>query len=239
MSYVLTLNDEHSQRLEVLARDEQLPTLELIEKIILEYLDSTHPVPAGRDLGTAKDLYTWDEERGIVRFVPANKRVFIVTARSWDMVEEELFVKLLRRASSLLTEMGGAYGKATTLDYRSAAANPEELTAYLEHLGRTAGWGKFVVQGDFKGPKITVRIWDCVFCRGRSMSVGRTDPCYFLMGTCKGIADTVYDSMHYVEETKCCARGNEYCEIIIRKASESQGSVWQMGSGAPADTSMR
>jgi predicted hydrocarbon binding protein len=243
VSYLLTLNDEHSQRLESLAKNERLPAPELIEKIVIGYLDSAHgtgPAVDLQDVAALKDLYRWDEEKGIIRFTPANKRVMILTARSWDAVEEDLFIKLLKGASPLLTEMGIAYGKATALDYRAATTNPESVAAYFEYLGRTAGWGKFTVSGDLvKGSKVTIRVWDCVFCRSRNASIGRADPCNFLMGVCKGIADTVFDSENYVEESKCCARANEYCEIVIRTATDSDKSAWQMRSGAPTQASMR
>jgi len=250
MSYLLTLKEIHSQRLEALARKERLQAPELIEKIVVGYLESA-PGNSGvrddnsaaldlQDIAGVKGLYKWDEDKGIISFTPANKRILIVTARSWDAVEQDLFTKLLKGAVPLLTEMGTAYGRATALDYRSVTTNPENLSAYFEHLGLAAGWGKFSMSGDLsKGSKITVRVWDCVFCRSRNASVGRSDPCNFLMGVCKGIADTVYDSVHYVEEVKCCARANDYCEISIRKTTDSEKASWSMGTNSPNDASMR
>jgi predicted hydrocarbon binding protein len=250
MSYLLTLNGMNSERLEALARKERLQAPELIEKIVVGYLESAPGNSGLREAGQAtlalgdiagvKALYRWDEDRGNISFTPANKRVLIVTARSWDAVEQDLFLKLFKGAAPLLTEMGTAYGRATALDCRSVTTNPENLPAYFEHLGLIAGWGKFSMSGDLgKGSKITVRVWDCVFCRSRNASVGRADPCNFLMGVCKGIADTVFDSVHYVEETKCCAKANDYCEILIRKSADSEKVLWPMGSNASNGAPLR
>ncbi len=250
MSYLLTLKEAHSERLEALAKKERLQAPELIEKIVVGYLESA-PGSSGvrqdsnmlmdlQDIAGVRGLYRWDEAKGTISFTPANKRVLIVTAKSWDAAEQDLFAKLLKGAAPLLVEMGNAYGRATALDYRSVTTNPENLSAYFEHLGLSAGWGKFSMSGDpLKGSKITGRIWNCVFCRSRNASVGRSDPCNFLMGVCKGIADTVFDSVHYVEEVKCCARANEYCEILIRKSVESEKASWSMGVNSSNDTSLR
>jgi predicted hydrocarbon binding protein len=248
MTYLLTLSETHSARLEQLARKERLKTPELIEKIVTGYLESVPAIISGADgQGTSNlqntgvnYLYKWDEEKGIITFTPTNKRVFIATARSWDALEQDLFMKLLKGAAPLLTEMGAAYGRATALDYRSLTSNPEDLTAYFEHLGLAAGWGLFSTTGDLeRGSKITVRVRDCVFCRSRNASMGRRDPCYLLMGVCKGTADTVFDSAHYVEETKCCARGDDFCEILIRKSAESEKPSWSMGANPSSDVSLR
>jgi predicted hydrocarbon binding protein len=250
MSYLLTLNDLNSEKLEALAKKERLQAPELVEKIILGYLESA-PGSSGhrdqvtktldlQDIAGVKGLYRWDEVKGVINFTPANKRVFILTARSWDSVEQDLFNKLLKGAAPLLSEMGAAYGRATAMDYRSVTTNPENLPAYFEHLGLTAGWGKFAMSGDItKGSKVIIRVWNCVFCRSRNASVGRGDSCHFLMGVCKGIADTVFDSPHYVEETRCCAKANDYCEILIRNSADSERSSWSMGSNASNGASLR
>ena len=188
------------------------------------------------DIAGVKGLYKWDEDKGIISFTPDNKRVFIMTARSWDAIEQDLFAKLLKGAAPLLMEMGIAYGRATALDYRSVMTNPENLSSFLEQLGLTAGWGKFTASGDLaKGSKITVRVWNCVFCRSRNASVGRTEACSFLVGVCKGIADTVLNSSHYVYETKCISKGNDLCEIVLGRETNSEGggADWSFAGRAP------
>lgn len=245
MSYLLTLSDGNSERLEALARREGVQASDLIERIVIGYIESppaetlsSEVVPSVlRDVGGIKDLFRWDEQRGIISFTPANKRVFMMTARSWDTVEQDLYAKLRKGASPLFSDMGEAYGRATATDYRSITQDPEDLAPYLEHLGRTAGWGRFSVSGDLsQGSKVVVRVENCVFCRSRNASVYRGDPCQFLMGVCRGIASTVFNAGYYAEETKCCARANEYCEIVIRRSSDSEKVVWPPGPGASALT---
>src|SRR5271169_5216658 len=100
MSYLLTLKEVHSERLEALAKKERLQAPELIEKIVVGYLESA-PGNSGlrqdsstlmdlQEIAGVKGLYRWDEDKGIISFTPANKRVLIVTAKSWDAVEQDL-----------------------------------------------------------------------------------------------------------------------------------------------------
>lgn len=236
MSYLLTFTDANSLRLEALAMKEKVGAHELMERIVLGYINASHDASLVQDagkttesspIGGSKDLYRWDEERGVVTFTPANKRVFFVTGRSWDTVEQDLHNRLRKGASTLLSDMGFTYGTATALDYKSITSNPEAVAGYLEHLGVAAGWGDFTLSGDItQGSKIVIRVENCVFCRSRNASVGRRDPCDFLMGVCRGIASIVFDCSYYAEETKCCARANDYCEILLRKASESEKNPW-------------
>lgn len=249
MSYLLTLGDLHSERLEALAKKEQLQATELLEKIVVGYLESRsedgpseeQPSPSpDLELTVSKDLFRWDEARGAISFTPANRRVFIVNARSWDAVEHDLFAKLLKGAAPLILEMGNAYGQATALDYRSVTGDPERLATYFEHLGTVSGWGRFSLSGDLaKGSRITVRVSDCVFCGSRRTTAGRTNPCHFMMGVCKGIADTVFGSPHSVQETKCSARGNEVCEFSISRSAGAEKEVWPPGPNPVSGGSWR
>ncbi len=240
MSYLLTLNALNSERLEELAKRERVQAPELIERIIVGYLDSTNdnapppdqanPTLETQGIAGVRALFQWDEDKGFIVFTPANRRVFVMNAHSWDAVEQDLFTKLLKGAAPLISEIGAAYGRATALDYRSITDDPESLASYFEHLGLTTGWGRFSLAGDLsEGSKLTVRVRGCVFCESRNANAGRTDPCHFIVGVCKGITDTIFGFSHSVQETKCCARGNDFCEILIVKATDSERAAWPPG----------
>ena len=186
------------------------------------------------------ELYRWDEQKGAIVFTPTNKRVFIINAHAWSLIEQDLLARFLRGASPLLSEMGNAYGVAIALDYRSITDDPENVASYFEHLGLAAGWGKFSLTGDLaKGSKITIRVRDCIFCGSRNPGAERKDQCYFITGVCKGIADTVFGFPHYVRETKCCARGNDLCEIMVGKATDSEQAAWPPGPNPMTGVSLR
>ncbi|MDA4121937.1 MAG: hypothetical protein OK456_02005 [Thaumarchaeota archaeon] len=223
--------------MEDLARKKQVQPPQLIEEIIVGYLNSTlggpHlPEPTSPSAETVqlaglRELFRWDEERGSIVFASANKRVFILNAHSWDGVEQDLFAKLLKGAAPILTEMGTAYGRAAALDYRSITSDPEAVASYFEYLGLTAGWGKITVGGDLtRGSKITIKVKGCVFCASRNMSMGRAEPCHFIIGVCKGIVDTVYGGPHSVHESKCFAKGNELCEIVVTATTGAVKTTW-------------
>jgi predicted hydrocarbon binding protein len=241
MSYLLSLDELASKKLEGLAGKERLPASKLIERVVMSYLDS---VDAGRDFSHGanarpvsgavgyKDLYRWDEEKGTIRFTASNRRAFLMSAHAWSAVEANLFLNLGRDAPRLLSAMGHALGRMIALDYRSATDEPENIETYFKYLSLAAGWGKFSLSGDLQnGSKIIVKVGECVFCASRNGSDGRKDPCWFLIGVCKGTADTVFDSPHNVYEAKCSAKGNDSCEIVLSKSSQSESGTadWSWG----------
>jgi predicted hydrocarbon binding protein len=241
MSYVLTLDEPSSKKLEELAEKERLPASKLIERAVMGYLGSigeSHDPLGGADarldsnVASHKDLYGWDEEKGTVRFLPSDRRAFIMNAHAWDALEESLFLVLEKDAARILSVMGHAFGRMIALDYRSVTDEPENIKSYFEYLSLAAGWGKFSVLGDLQnGSKITVRVMNCVFCTSRNASVGRKNPCCFLMGVCKGTADTFFNFSHDVQETKCCAKGNDFCEVVLSRESHSGSGMadWSWG----------
>jgi len=239
MGYVLTLDEPSSKKLEALAGMERLPATKLIERVVRSYLDSIgkasdfsigEGVDPDLNVARLKEIYKWDEENGAILTASSKKRVFVMNAHSWDAVERYLFLNLLTGAEVLLSEMGNAYGRGIALDYRSVTEDPENLGSYFENLGLAAGWGRFTLSGDLhNGSKITVKVRDCVFCRDRNASLGRGDKCSFLMGVCKGIADTVFDFPHFVYETKCCAKGNDYCQIVMTREADSESGKVEFG----------
>jgi len=244
LPYTLKLNDINSEILETLAKERGLSASDFIERIVVGYLDaetlklgkpplSSRAKPAldPSDFSLIKNLYKWDKRDGAIVFIPTNERVFLVNARSWNAIEQDLFTKYLSGAAHLLSEMGSAYGRAVALDYRSVTANPENLTSYFVHLGLVAGWGKFSLSGDLEeGSKIGVHVRDCVFCRSRQVDDTKKPSCSFLSAVCKGIADTVFGLPHSVRETKCSSIGDEFCEISIWNSTNSEENAWPPGS---------
>jgi len=239
MPYLLTLDEPSSKKLETIAEKERLPATKLIERAVAGYLDSTsehhdssHGAIKNLDLNAAghKGLYKWDEEKGDIRFTPSNRRVFIMNARVWDAIEESLFLSLNKDATRLLSAMGRSFGRTIALDYGSVTGEPEDIRSYFEYLGPAAGWGKFSLSGDLQnGSEITLKIRNCVFCTSRDVSVGHKNSCCFLMGVCEGIVDTVNDFSHYVCETKCCAKGDDFCEIVMSREVDSESGKIDLG----------
>jgi predicted hydrocarbon binding protein len=186
------------------------------------------------------ELFSWDEQRGTIVFAPANRRVFIINAHAWGLIEDDLLAHFHKGASPLLLEMGTAYGRAIALDYRSVEGDPENVTSFFEHLGLASGWGRFSISGDLaKGSKITVKVSDCVFCESRNLSAGSNDQCHFIVGVCKGIADVVFGFPHFASETKCRSRGDGLCEIVVGRATGSEGAARTSGPDPMTDASQK
>jgi len=234
MPYLLELDETSSEKLEALAERERLPATKLIERVVLGHLGSAseHDFPLREktrpDSAVAgqTDLYRWDEEKGTIRFVPSNRRVFVMNAHAWSAIEASLFSNIEKEAPRFLSAWGHAYGRMTALDYRSATHEPENIKSYFEYLSLAAGWGKFSLSGDLQGgSKITIKVVECAFCGSRNASEGRKDPCWFLTGVCKGVADTVFDSSHDARETKCFAKGNDSCDIVLTRLSQPESGA--------------
>jgi predicted hydrocarbon binding protein len=240
LSYLPTLDILEPTKLETLAENERLPASELIRRMVKSHLDSVaakpnqlsgaitkrNPNVVGEEVLPGRD----EEERasGLIR---TDRRAFVMSAHAWSAVEQLLFLNLLEGAAPLLTAMGIAFGRALALDYGIVTVEPQNIRSYFEYLDKVAGWGKFVLTGDGQNEsRITVRVRDCAFCGNRSASVGRKEPCSFPMGVYKGIADTIFDSSHFVYETKCCAKGDGFCEITIGKEAnpERRNAEWYL-----------
>ncbi len=198
--HTVKLNDSNSQMLEALAKEQHLQASELIERLVVDYLDSNaldygdlspgngaNPRLDPKNLSGIKNLYRWDEQNAAIVFTPTDERVFFMNAHSWSAIERDILTKPYRRAASLLTSMGASYGRAAALDYRSITKDSEKLTPYFVHLGLIAGWGKFSPSGDLEeGSEVIIRVRDCVFCGSRDAGAGRNDPCYFIAGVARG-----------------------------------------------------
>ncbi len=232
VSLAIELEEAERDRLSRIAADQGVSPSELIERMVAGNLAGS-PVPGRhpwRPPGSPGELYRWDEQKGAVLFTPTNRRVFILNARAWALIEQDLLAYFMKDASPLLLEMGYSYGRATALDYRLVTDDPDHLASYFEHLGQSAGWGKFSLSGDLtKGSRVMVRVHDCVFCATRNPSAERTDSCRFIMGVCKGIADAVFGFQHYVYESRCFALGNGFCEIVVGRATDSEKAAWRDG----------
>jgi predicted hydrocarbon binding protein len=248
MSYLVTLDDLNAKRLEELAERDGLPALTIIEKIVKEHLDHVTsdqdspdgPKASAEEVAGYGTLYRWDENRGEIIFTPANRRVYITNGRSWSAVEHDLNAKFSKGAEYLLMGMGAAYGVATARDYRAITGDRENLAAFFEHLGLAAGWGRFQLAGDLvKGTRVTVRVYDCVFCGARDGNTARNQPCPFIVGVCKGIADVVFGAIHTAQETKCRAGGYEFCEVSISEVKGSDAAHWPPGSNPMTGNPLR
>ncbi len=174
-------------------------------------------------------LVQWDLPSGTITYRSTKRRYFMVNGRSWTMLEEALFLNLMKGAAQMIFEMGRAYGNAVALDLTEALEDLRKANVYIEQMAALTGLGRLSIEGDIeKGRKLKVRVDNCVFCaKGGSVSQGR-DSCYFLMGVTKGMVDTIYDWPHTVYEGKCCLRGDEYCEIVVnsKEGLEEKGKAW-------------
>jgi predicted hydrocarbon binding protein len=146
-----------------------------------------------------------------------NRRVFIMAARAWEIVEDTLSLRLLKGANELLLEMGFAYGKSMALDYGFLTSEPENMGSFFESLGSLAGWGRISVEGNVaSGSRITLKVVNCLFCRRGTSTTKERDSCYFLIGVSKGVVTTIYNRSYIASEQRCRLRGYDDCKIELR-----------------------
>jgi len=120
-------------------------------------------------------------------------------------------------AAPILFLMGINTGKElASLISRFTKLSHEQGISLFKEISRAVGWGIVEIAGfDKSRYELVVRVYDCwesAVSRGLAKSPG----CYFTKGIIKGLADTYSGFESEVEEVKCRARGDDYCEFICK-----------------------
>ena len=224
-------------KLHKLAEDERLTVSSALDKIVDAYSEMVAEERKGASNGSRRRQKSrmelsgiaWNETTGTLTLSPSDNRLFLMSSHAWALLEEALFLNLLKGASTLIFEMGRAYGRALAIELVAASKDSGSIGDHFERVCRLMGWGRVAVEGDLvKGQKITFKVDNCLFCGNRSSTAIGRDSCYFFMGVAKGFADTVVDWPHSVREKNCRLRGDENCEFIVESKQEfdSKESKW-------------
>ncbi len=239
MVQTVSLDEQQYLKLASIAKKDNLSIADLLRKAMETYEGVSSPQPKARRTRDERrteptpqedsELLVRDLHAGSMSFKPSKRRLFLMTARAWNVMEEALFNNLLKGAPPLVFEMGKAYGGGLAEDYITLLEDPSSMKDYFERMASFTGWGRVDLQGDtVTGKKLVIRVENCLFCESRASNPAGRESCYFLMGVCKGIVDVLYDWPHTVRETKCRLKGESYCEIVLESKTsfDSNSKNW-------------
>lgn len=162
------------------------------------------------------DFYELDFSKGIIRNKFDKGRVFIISAGTFGIFQDEIYRASTKDAPHLLQGIGRAYGRALA-HVRSSQGLNVGAVVDLQVLASVAGWGKVSVIGNLNSdpePKLTVK--DCIFCSPPyKRSIAKCD---FLAGVVQGVADELFPKEFKVSEGRCIGMGDEFCEMKLQRA---------------------
>ncbi len=147
--------------------------------------------------------------------------ILLLGRRAW-IISEAMSRGLFRDVKA---EFGGAgrvflyylgveVGKSIYRSYKDYTASDEEFLLLIKALVKAIGWG---IMKEFKplpNGTYVVRIYDnieCAMCKPSKEPTGD-----FFRGIIAGLLLQLTGKMMFIEEVKCIAKGDPYCEFVAR-----------------------
>jgi predicted hydrocarbon binding protein len=127
-----------------------------------------------------------------------------------------------------LYDTGYDSGEDVMLDFKSVLSPAKIIVNTMMNtmmgVQEMLGWGKFDLKKFDKKKSYMVIHWDSAIARAMIKKFGRQDEpmCSWPCGVLAGALGVLLDDKLQARETKCIAKGDEYCELIIeRKTTKS------------------
>ncbi len=117
------------------------------------------------------------------------------------------------KAREIMMSGGYSGGRASAEKFTGELGlSGNEIIEFMCNMGGFLGWGK--MEGEIDEKRILIRVYGSPFAEAYGMS--DRGVCHLIEGVFKGIGDIIFgDSIS--EETRCLAKGDEYCEIEVIK----------------------
>ncbi len=162
------------------------------------------------------EIFNVDLEHGVVTRKADGTRVVALGSHGWATMEKELESTFITGAAVILQRVGYSYGRAMGRAAKNQNVSPEQAFDTMQSVARESGWGMLSLSsGDLYHGEARVTVKDCFFCLHARES---TEPvCYVLAGLVGGITDEIIGISHRVTETKCIAKGDGVCEVLIER----------------------
>ena len=169
-----------------------------------------------QDEPVEEEVLTVDMQHGIVTRNFDGSRVMALGSHGWATIERELETTFITGAAVILQRLGYSYGRAVGRAAKKQDLDPEHAFEAMQNLARESGWGGFNLNsGDLNAGEAAITVRDCFFCLHARES---PEPvCHVLTGLVGGMADEILNVSHRVAETKCIAKGDAVCEILIER----------------------
>ena len=161
----------------------------------------------------------YEFQTGAITRKVSNARVFLLSARSWGIIQQNMFLTFSSGAAVVLQEMGKAYGQDLAKEAKRWSRHPSEALRALQSLAGVSGWGTVTLRGDpIYESGLTISVDGCVFCSELPPTKTADGVCYFLRGVLRGLTDGLYGGSHEVKETTCAVRGEDKCTFRVTRA---------------------
>ena len=164
------------------------------------------------------DFFTLNFRTGAVHNQLTDERVQIVPALRWKRLREKLAREFGGQAPLIMSYIGSSLGSSFAEEMIANISDPEALARHLSDMSAAAGWGILSMVGDTRyGSRYMVTVTNCIFCDREGLA--ESPRCDFLVGTIKGMADTIYGMPHKVREERCAAMGESVCQLVVEECS--------------------
>lgn len=162
------------------------------------------------------EYYEMDLSEGTLkdRFL-GSSRVFLLSAKAWGDIVSELNREYPSNYAAVLKGMGALYGKSAARAAKRSGRTGNKAIGELLSLASASGWGKFWMEKQSTGLKISFNIGvrNCVFCSSRSTSAKAS--CHFLEGIVEGAFSESFSTKMRCKEISCIAKGDDHCSFLV------------------------
>ncbi len=167
-----------------------------------------------KDQVPKEEVFSYDPDHGTVVRLADEARVMALEARGWATIEKELASTFMTGGAVILQRLGYSYGVAMGRLAKRQELDTERTFEVMQAMARESGWGLLTLSsGDLSAGEARVTVRECFFCLHAKESAEPV--CHVLVGLTGGITDEIMGTSHRVTETKCIAKGDALCEILI------------------------
>ncbi len=147
---------------------------------------------------------------GIMKVSENNPKRFIILC-------EKEYLKMKEYIGPMMAEISREYAKSIAPTYKEITQDKTEaIKLVFATVTSLTGWGVFEFPALNPDGSYTVRIYNSFEADiAKKDNPNNSHSCTFSLGFIKGLFESVFERKVRVEETKCKARGDEYCEFNI------------------------
>ncbi|MDI6885654.1 MAG: DUF5943 domain-containing protein [archaeon] len=158
-----------------------------------------------------KETAEWKRDSGefSVITVPA----VIISLKTFARIQKDAEKILgVEGAAVLLYEAGKAAGKTWISRFHEEwGLKGDEFVKAIEEFYAELGWGKFSIDIEH----LTISIENPFIARGYGKGEAKKPVCHFLCGYNASLITELINKEVDIEEKKCMAKGDRYCEFIV------------------------
>ncbi|MDI6810964.1 MAG: hypothetical protein QMD80_04715 [archaeon] len=158
-----------------------------------------------------KETAEWKRDSGefSVITVPA----VIISLKTFARIQKDAEKILgVEGAVVLLYEAGKAAGKTWISRFHEGwGLKGDEFVKAIEEFYAELGWGKFSIDIEH----LTISIENSFIARGYGKGEAKKPVCHFLCGYNASLITELINKEVDIEEKKCMAKGDRYCEFIV------------------------